>query len=151
MTDTDQVYFDEDTLKKMLSHDAPIVTIPVMRRYPPFDPMMWRKDDSGKNVPVPFKEVAQAFETGGSLEIDSTGMGSVLFDMRVFLEIESPWFKLPKYGEAGPGEDIYFWEKAHAAGYKILTDCSIRVEHLTTMGTGWETFLLFRKLNHMED
>ena len=44
MTDTDQIYYDDDTLNKMLSHNAPIVSVPVMRRYPPYDPLLWRKN-----------------------------------------------------------------------------------------------------------
>lgn len=150
MTDTDQIYFDDDILSKMLSHEVPIVTLPIMRRYPPFDPMLWRKNGDGEHHEVSFSEIKEAFEKKKTLEIDVTGAGSILFDMRVFVETEPPWFKLPEYGERGPGEDIYFWNKAHNAGYKILVDCSVNVEHLTAMGVGWNTHLLFRKLNHME-
>jgi len=151
MTDTDQIYYDEDTLEKMLSHDADIVTLPVMRGYIPFDPMMWRVGDDDSRHPVPFDELLDAFENGKTLGIDMTGMGSALFNTEVFLNIPQPWFKLPNMGEDGPGEDVYFWNKAHEAGYKILTDCSVNVEHITMMGISFKTHLLYRKLMKMED
>lgn len=149
MTDTDQIYFDTDTLNKMLNHNAPIVSIPVMRRYPPFDPMLWRLNDKAESVEVPFDEIKDAFDNGKTLDINVTGAGSILFDMDIFTEIDFPWFKMPDYGENGCGEDIYFWRKAFSKGYNILADCSINVEHLTRMGVGFKTHKAFRIINHM--
>ena len=151
MTDTDQIYYDDDTLGKMLSHNAPIVSVPVMRRYPPYDPLLWRKNGKDINKEVSIEELKGAFKEGKTVEVNATGAGSILFDMNVFVEIDPPWFKLPEYGKAGPGEDLYFWDKAYRAGYTILTDCSVNVEHITMEGAGWKTHLLFRKLHHMEE
>jgi hypothetical protein len=145
MTDTDQIYYDTDTIEKLLSHNAPIVMAPVFRRYPPFDPIMFR-GTGDVAAPVPIEELRAAIEQGATLEIDTTGMGCVLFDMQVFLDIPAPWFSLPDWGERGPGEDIYFWRKASQAGYRILADCSIKVDHLTTMGVGYETCMLFNRI-----
>ena len=146
MTDTDQIYHDPDTLNKMLAHNKPIVSAPVYRRYPPFDPIMYRRHDDKQIQPVGFNEVSEAVKDGKILDIDVTGMGCVLFDMKVFLDIEAPWFKLPEYDERGPGEDIYFWKKANEAGYSIAADFSIKVEHMTTMAVGYDTYALFKNL-----
>lgn len=146
MTDTDQIYFDSKTITKMLAHYAPVVSAPVFRRYVPFDPILFRNVTDKQVVPVGFEELAVAVEKGACLEVDVTGMGCVLFDMRVFMNIDPPWFKLPAFGERGPGEDIYFWHKANAAGYSVLTDCSIKVEHITKMGVGFETCKVFNQL-----
>jgi len=146
MIDTDQILFDEKMIEKMLAHELPIVSAIVCRRYPPFDPILFRHNGDGMSMPVDFNEIESAIEAGGIVGADVTGMGCVLFDMDVFTEIERPWFRLPEYGEAGPGEDIYFWNKARAAGFKILVDCSIKIEHITVMGIGFETHRLFRKL-----
>lgn len=148
MTDTDQIYYDTDTIEKLLAHQAPVVMAPVFRRYPPFDPIMFRGSGDVAE-PVSTAELRDAIEQGATLEIDTTGMGCVLFDMQVFLNIDPPWFSLPDWGENGPGEDIYFWQKASRAGYRILADCSIKVDHLTTMGVGYETCMLFNRI--MED
>lgn len=150
MTDTDQVYYDADTLTKMIAHNRPLVSLPVQRRYPPFDPILMRH--VGNEVEhIPFEEVDEAMRNGGTVEADITGMGSVLFDMNVFLDIERPWFKSPEPGKPDLGEDIYFWHKANKSGYGTLVDCSIKIEHLTTMGVEWGTHIIFRKLQEAKE
>jgi len=145
-TDTDQTYFDADTLEKLISHKKPIVSVPVFRRYPPFDPIMFRRNEDGSVADIPYEEIKDAMDNKKTLDVDITGMGSVFFDMEVFTNIDRPWFELPEYGKPGLGEDTFFWKKANEAGYSILTDCSINVEHLTTMGIGYNTYVMFNTL-----
>jgi len=146
MTDTDQIYHDPDTIQRLLDHDLPVVTAPVCRRYPPFDPIL---KAPGENHPRPFtyEESRAVLDAGELIEVEETGAACMMVDSRVFLQIDRPWFKLPAYGERGPGEDFYFCRKLRSAGIPIHVDCGVWVSHLTTMAVDFKTHSIFHKLN----
>ncbi|MCP4568380.1 MAG: methyltransferase domain-containing protein [FCB group bacterium] len=146
LTDTDQIYYDDDTLEKLMAHDKPIVTAPVHRRYPPFDPILTTKNSAGETRGFEFDRIKQAMDDNELLEIETTGAGCVLIQMETFLKIDLPYFKSSEYGEHGPGEDIYFFNKVRKAGIPVYTDCSINVDHLTLMGVGFQTHLLYHNI-----
>ena len=77
MCDTDQIY-PQNTLMKLLSHQKDVVTAKVHRRYPPYDPVMFRGEKHRLDM-VPDSE----WKDGGLIEVDATGCGSVLYDMKV--------------------------------------------------------------------
>lgn len=69
---------------------------------------------------------------GGLVECCGTGMGFNLFRLSMFKDerIAKPWFET-KAGLSGTGtQDLNFWTKARAAGYRCAIDCSIKVGHL---------------------
>jgi len=75
------------------------------------------------------------WEFGDIFEVDYIGLGCALIDMRIFSEIDKPYFSYHK-GSADPneyqgtiGEDVYFCEKVRNAGYKIWVDAGIQCEH----------------------
>ena len=127
MLDTDQVY-PNDTLTKLLSHRVDVCGVRVHRRWMPFDPIFMR-GDIGKYESVSEEEMY----SGDLIDIDATGAGCLLFDMKIFDKIEYPWFKLDVKDEKPVGEDIYFCSKARKAGVRICVDTSIEVGHLTTV------------------
>lgn len=143
--DTDQVY-PSDMIIKLLSHDKPIVTGNVCRRYPPFGPILLR-GKLHKYLSVPFEECY----TGELVEIDATGAACMCIDMKVFLDIKYPWFEaVPKTEETEPvGEDINFCAAARAAGYQIFCDTSIEIGHLALREITKFDHILYRKI--MED
>lgn len=64
-------------------------------------------------------------------EIKAGGFGCAMFDVNVFRQIGMPWF----YWEERPtghhtGEDVYFCDKARAAGFKIFADGRVRCSHV---------------------
>jgi hypothetical protein len=74
---------------------------------------------------------------GGLVECCGTGMGFNLFRLEMFKDsrIEKPWFKT--VCEAGKGvgtQDLVFWQKARALGYRCAIDCSVRVGHYDLSG-----------------
>lgn len=143
MLDTDQTY-PPDTIIKLLSHNLPIVTTQIHRRYPPFDPIMLR-GEIHKYKSIPFEEMY----TGELVEIDATGAGCICVDMKVFLNIEYPWFEdVPQTEEYMPvGEDINFCYKARHAGYRIFMDTSIQCGHLGLKEFGKFDYVLHRKVS----
>lgn len=141
--DTDQVY-PSDTIIKLLSHDKPIVTGQVHKRYPPFDPIMLR-GELHKYLSVPFDECY----TGELVEVDATGAACMCIDMKVFLDVKYPWFEsIEKTEKQKPvGEDINLCHKARQAGYKIFMDTSIQVGHLGLKEFGKFDYILYRKVS----
>jgi predicted peroxiredoxin len=127
MLDTDQVY-PRDTLTKLLSHEVDIAGVLVHKRWAPFNPVMLR-GTLGKYIIVEDEEMY----SGDLVEVDATGTGCLLFDMRVFDKVKYPWFKFSVINEKPVGEDIYFCSKARQSGVRIFVDTSIEVGHLTTM------------------
>lgn len=70
-------------------------------------------------------------------ECNGLGMGFTLFSMDVFRDerIERPWFKTvqdytPEAGAALGTQDLHFFGKARAAGYKVACDTRVKVGHL---------------------
>jgi len=140
MADTDQVY-PWDTLVRLLEHDLDAVACKVHRRYPPYDPIMFRgKHPLFKNVPD------EEWKKGGLIEVDATGSGSIMYNMRVFKEIKPPWFEfhLQDPGKPPLGEDIFFCTKLKKAGFKIYVDCDIKVGHLATLAITEESYWAYK-------
>jgi len=144
MLDTDQVYQD-DTIEKLLSHDATMVAAPVHRRYPPFDIIMYR-GELGKYAHVADEEIY----SGDLIEVDAIGTGCVCFDMSIFRELEFPWFELSTDKDQPIGEDIYFCSKMRDAGHEICVDTSIEIDHLGTMVVNKSTYQIYKKLMGFE-
>lgn len=68
---------------------------------------------------------------GKQQEVTVTGGGCLLFNMKIFDSVASPWFE-PEQQTNGPsrGTDIQICEKARAAGYKVMIDTSIELGHV---------------------
>lgn len=127
MMDTDQVY-PNDTLIRLLSHDVDVCGVRVHRRWMPFDPIFLR-GDIGKYLSVPDEEMY----SGDLIQVDATGTGCLLFNMDVFLKVDTPWFEFGMHEGKPVGEDICFCSKVRQKGIEIYVDTSIEVGHLATM------------------
>lgn len=143
MMDCDMVYHPE-TIPKLLEHKLPIVGALCYRRYPPFDPLLLRGD------PINGYESLDEWEDGELVEVDATGTGCLMFDMRVFREMQPPWFQFrdnPDEKVGGViGEDIGFCWDLKTAGHKIYVDTSIPSKHLTTMAVNDATYRLYKAM-----
>ena len=139
MADTDQIY-PQDVLMRMLEHERDIIAAKVHRRKPPYDPILYRGTlDDFTDVPV------EEWKDGGLIEVDATGFGSVLIKMNVFDAIEKPWFVFDLYNYEKPvGEDIGFYVKAKAAGFKVWVDCSIKIGHLASLVITEESYFAYK-------
>jgi hypothetical protein len=65
--------------------------------------------------------------SGNWLKVDVTGLGCTLIDMKVFKELEQPWF----YWESrdDPSEDFYFFELAKKHGYNLHVFTEVKAAH----------------------
>jgi GT2 family glycosyltransferase len=71
----------------------------------------------------------------------STGLGCTLIDMRVFEAVEEPWFRSTFWVRNGRKdivtEDVYFFRKARAAGFKVYIDTSVKCDHVDWCEISW--------------
>lgn len=149
MMDTDQT-FPPDIIHRLLSHDKDVVAGRVHRRYPPFDPIMYRGELHK------YKHVSdEDIFSKKLIEVDATGCGCVLWKTKVFIDIPRPWFEFtpadPHTGNGSVGEDIGFCWKLKQAGYNIFVDTSLEIEHLALMAINKGTYLIFKKLADMNN
>jgi hypothetical protein len=144
MMDTDQK-FPVNTIPKLLSHRKEIVSALIYRRYPPFDPLMYKGE-------INSYEVIEDWNRGELVEVDSCGTGCILYEMSVFDNMPEPWFKFrenPKKEIGGTiGEDIGFCSDLRAKGYRIYVDTSLTCGHLSIMEVDegmWQMWKFFEK------
>ena len=143
MMDVDQVY-DTDTITRLLARKKQIVGCLVYRRYPPFDPLIFRGELNK------FQRVVE-WAPGDIVEVDATGTGCLCFDMNVFRKIPQPWFRAWSTPSGSPvGEDFDFCVKAKEAGVKIYVDTGCVAGHLSQMIINEGTWKLYQKVSEAE-
>ena len=143
MVDTDQVYPPNAFVRLLeLSKSAPVVGARVHRRYVPFDPILMRGDNYILSH-VPDEESL----SGGVIEVDATGAGCLLIDTEVFFHVKRPWYReiINPRNRRPVGEDIYFTQNVHMAGFKILVDTSLEVIHLAMIEVNDQLYKLYKK------
>lgn len=126
MVDSDMV-LPEDAIINLLNPDEPIV-IGVARykndsgRAPIFKPY---QDSTGSDAWM-WDEIP-----AGRFGFKAGGVACAMIDVGVFERIPRPWFVWEEM-ENGTynGEDIYFYEKARAYGYKPQADGRVRCGHI---------------------
>jgi hypothetical protein len=143
MLDSDQAY-EVETVMKLLSYKLPVVGCLVYRRYPPFDPLVFRNKNGI------FESIIE-WEPGSLIEVDRTGTGCILYDTEIFRAIPYPWFRFRSgpYG-ATIGEDFGFCDDLRQKGYKIYVDTSIPSDHLTHMLVNDATWKLYKRMKEAE-
>jgi len=144
LMDTDQTYHPK-TIERLMAHQKLVVGCLVFRRYPPFDPLMLRGEIGN------YKTVSE-WEPGSLVEVDATGTGCILYDMKVFREMPMPWFRSRKDPETDKpiGEDIGFCSDLRKAGYEIFVDTSTPAGHLSQFIITEGTWNLYRTLSDAE-
>mgnify|MGYP001274285429 FL=1 len=146
MMDCDQTY-PPDTIPRLLAHNLPVVGCLIFRRYPPFDPLMLRG-------PVGKYRTIEEWEPGSLVEVDATGTGCLMFDMRLFYDLPQPWFKFrpspDPESSSMMGEDIGFCYDIKQAGYKIFVDTAVQCGHLSTMEVQEGTWRFYGNLKRQQ-
>ena len=143
MLDTDQIY-PVDTVTKLLAHKLPVVHGKVVRRYPPFDEILYEGTVGKYTTKTGYKD-------GELLEVDACGTGCVLYDMRIFYKIKPLWYTFEPHIVDGKqkgmiGEDIGMCIKLKKAGYKIYVDTSVKIGHLTLFNVDEAFSTLYQSL-----
>ena len=121
--------FSPGILEKLLAHDVDIVVPLCLMRNPPYRPVIYSEsaaDGTRRRVDLddhPF---------GGLIPVHSAGSGGMLVKRSVFDAVEDPWFESGVQSSVQLGEDVYFCDKARAAGASIYADLDVSLGHCST-------------------
>ncbi len=111
-----------------LNNDASIVSGLITKRKPPYSQVGFIRDKDGYYpIEIPLD--------GKSYLVDTAAMGCTLIDIDIFDTLEEPFFfdslDVRKNGDTyNKRSDTNFFEKAKAAGYKIIIDSRVLVGHM---------------------
>jgi len=125
-----------DLYTRLASHNLPIVSALYHRRHPDYREAMWKLHPTPKPgakymAPGPG---TWSYQKGTLIEVDVVGCGAVLIHTDVLRKVPKPWFKwnIPWTGEQtmdSVSEDFWFFERAREAGFKVIVDTGLIVEH----------------------
>jgi hypothetical protein len=119
------------TIQKLLEFDLPIIASPYfIYQNNQIVPMVRDKNtDQGENQNEPYRQHKPLV---GLQQCDAVGTSGLLIKREVFETIPPPYFRF-RYDDDGfitRSEDVYFCEKAKAAGYKIYAYCDLVQTHI---------------------
>lgn len=89
--------------------------------------------DPSQLAPMCFRprDVRAAVERGHIVECNGIAMGCTLYRMDLFRDIKGPWFVTTQDSVHGHmTQDLYFCQRARAAGKRFAVDCRVKVGHL---------------------
>jgi glycosyltransferase involved in cell wall biosynthesis len=122
------IVLPKDTLVKMLAADKDIISGLYIQRIPNTHTLeVYMDTPNGGCTNIPYELIKDR----GVVEIAACGMGAALIKSNVFRTVEYPHFF---YKEAltmrdTVSEDVYFCNKARAAGFTVWADASIKCDH----------------------
>lgn len=136
-------FVDSDTipppgaLEKLLAADQDIVGGLYRFRVPPYKALaFWY----AVNRYIPINMIK---DSGQLIPVDAIGMGGTLIRLSILKKLKKPYFKAGYVHYASPydkskkrekrylGEDIYFCEQAHKAGFRIYLHPGVRCDHIS--------------------
>lgn len=131
----DDHIFQPDTLIRLLDHRLDVVLPLVVRRRPPFIPVLFKEVTPecppGQFPPYQWHELPKE---GGLFEVQHAGSAGMLIRRNVIEELgDDNWFEFGKLGGDQMNEDTYFCKKIREAGFKIFADLDTFMGHITPM------------------
>lgn len=132
----DDMEFKPDLLKRLLSHNAPVVTAMAFKRIPPYTPCFYKKCEmTGSGVSLESYEFSEIPKE--PFTVEAAGAACLLIRREVFEQIKYPWFLPLPF----TGEDISFSLKLQQAGIPILVDPVPIVGHVESRAVDVYTYL----------
>lgn len=115
--------FPSDTLLRLLSRNAPIVTCNYSTRRAPAEPVAFRHFGT-------CEKLYTDPESEGVEACSANGLGVALIHRSVFEKMEKPWFYIPYIpaSDGHWGEDVWFCNQARKAGFDVLVDHDLSKE-----------------------
>lgn len=115
-----------DIIQKLAEHNKAIVGANYNERRLPYRSTV-KFRENGITVPKDAKDIPNHL-----FKCYAVATGCLLIDMKVFEKVETPWFfysALPN-GRIDYGDDVWFCEQAHKAGYDVWCDPTIDIRHI---------------------
>lgn len=124
-----------DLLVRLLEHDKDIVSGLAFKRFPPYEPCIFKKcDRDGTEFYFDYPK--------GLVEIQGVGMACTLIKRKVFENVLQPWF----FPEPKIGEDLAFCIRAREQGFKIYCDTTLICGHCNTEVVTEAHYLKYKEL-----
>jgi hypothetical protein len=127
--------FESDLLLRLLAHRKDIVVPLCLTRAPPYKPVAftsWRDDGDFYRARLDPND----HPDGGIVEIHSGGTAGMVISRHVLKAMDEPWFEVGRASTVDIGEDVWFCDKARAAGFHLFCDLDTPLGHTTT-ATVW--------------
>lgn len=143
--DDDHAWDDPQLLLRLLDRQVDLVQPLVLRRVPPFSPVVTRQDAAGEYYPCDVHELGTPAD--GIVPVASCGMGGTLIRRHVWEAMDKPWFRVGTIQPDKLGEDVAFTRRLAAHGFQAWVDLAHPLEHLRVgalkpvwrEGRGWLT------------
>lgn len=126
----DDHIFPSDTLTRLLHRDVDVVVPIVVRRSPPFVPVIFKDVTDDGYAPFEWRDLPAT----GLVECYAAGTGGMLVRRHVLDAIGDPWFSYEN-GET-LNEDLVFSRRIRDAGFAIHADVEVTMGHRGMM-TVW--------------
>jgi hypothetical protein len=121
----DDVALRPDTLVELLKHEKDIVCgLTVMRNYPHLPIIFDRADENGRCHHHYLSDNEK-----GLIEIVACGLGCVLINTQIFMKMQKPWIRLGELESDQWTDDLGFFMRVRALGYKLFCDLNMPVGH----------------------
>ena len=145
--DDDMCIVDPDALMKLLARDKPIVSALYCRADWPHYPILLKEYGVDKNILFEYEYADKPYPKNQLVPVDAIGFGFVLIKREVYEKIQPPYFKWVDEGNTQYGEDVYFSNKARAAGFKVYVDTGVELLHVvrTPIGPDHVKWAWFRR------
>ena len=110
-------------LKQMLDRQVDVLVPLILRRGPPFVPVIYKELTENGYMPFGYDELP----TEGLIEVEMAGTGGMLVRRHVLEEIGDPWFSYhPEHG----APDFEFGKRIKQAGFQIHADMEVKMGHI---------------------
>ncbi|MEM2568073.1 MAG: hypothetical protein QXH20_06355 [Candidatus Bathyarchaeia archaeon] len=138
----DDVLPPDDGLLTLFLDAVPIVSGLYFSRYPPHNPVIFRRKNRNEPWSLDAEtewdaEFTRSYPKNQLVEADVAGLGFMLVMREVFEKIPEPWFK----STLQHGEDVYFCWKAQQHGFKVFVDTRVKCLHMADLFVGEKSAL----------
>lgn len=129
LVDDDNPFPKDAVMNIMKNADKDIVTGVYLTRAYPHQPLVFDEVDADGKAAWSYLDE----QSVGVKEKENCGLGFVLIKTDVFRKMEKPWFRLGEIDPEQWSDDVGFFNRARAAGFKIFVDYNVKIGHFGTM------------------
>ncbi len=123
--------FDASTLLRLLHHELDVVVPLVVRRQPPFIPVLFKEPENGTPLGQFPPYHWHQLPLHGLHEVHTAGSAGMLIRRSVLEKLSDPWFEMGQMGKDLTNEDTHFCQKVQQLGIKIFADMDTQLDHWT--------------------
>lgn len=129
--------FHQSILLQLLDAEKDIIVPIVVRRQPPFIPVLFKRPvpgtPAGQFPPFHWDELPPTGLLGPEHGLYVAGSAGMLIRRRVLEALQDPWFEVGMAGIDLMNEDVHFCQKAQDAGFPIYAHLDVPMDHWTPM------------------